>query len=98
MEKNDKKFYLAITDQSFFNLKNLLVKFNFSCRNLIGIVLLSVTAAGTVLMLILRPTPWAEEESELKKAPLQALKDSAKLFLHKETHTIQTYNKKVKFS
>ena len=37
-------------------------------------------------MLILRPTPWAEEEGELKKAPLQALKDSAKLFLHKETH------------
>jgi len=53
-------------------------------RNLVGIVLLSVTAAGTVLMLVLRPTPWAETEGEPKKSPIQALKDSAKFLLTKD--------------
>ena len=56
-------------------------------RNLVGIVLLSVTAAGTVLMLVLRPTPWAETEGEPKKSPIQALKDSAKFLLTKESIT-----------
>lgn len=50
-------------------------------RNLVGIVLLSVTGAGILLMLLLRPTPWADATTN--RNPLTALKDSFNLFLTK---------------
>ena len=53
-----------------------------SVRSTVGLVLLSVTIAGTLMAALLRPTPWATEESA-SKSSLAAPKNSLNLFLTK---------------
>jgi ABC-type uncharacterized transport system permease subunit len=46
-------------------------------------VLLTVTAVGTALLVVLRPTVWAADDRTATETPLQALQNSARLFLTK---------------
>ena len=52
-------------------------------RTIVGIVLLSMTIAGTLTALFLRPTPWVSTQSS-NESPASALKNSASLFLTKD--------------
>lgn len=91
MARNSGIFWAMSISSSFIG--NIFVFFMFSrsgteyideaTRNTVGIVLLCVTVAGTCLMFFLRPTPWAESTTSAK-GPLEALKDSAKLFVTKD--------------
>ena len=89
ISRNSGIFWAMSISSSFIG--NTFVYFQFQgketidtgTRNLVGIVLLCVTAAGALLMLALRPTTWAESAAT-NKGPLQALKDSAKLFLTRD--------------
>ena len=45
-----------------------------------GIVLLSVTALGVVLLLALRPTVWAADDRTATVSPATALANSGRLF------------------
>ena len=49
-------------------------------RNLVGIVLLCVTALGAFLLLALRPTVWAANDRTATVSPLNALLNSGRLF------------------
>ena len=51
-------------------------------RTLVVTALMCMATAGTLVVTTLRPTPWTEHEA--KKSPLQALKDSFKLFFKKD--------------
>ena len=79
---------------------NIFVYFQFrgkdtiddSTRNIVGIVLLSVTGVGILTMFLLKRPPSATDESgdqsqqqqDAPKSPAQALRDSWKLFLTKD--------------
>ncbi len=79
---------------------NIFVYFQFrgkdtiddSTRNIVGIVLLSVTGVGILTMFLLKRPPSAAEESgdqsrqqqDAPKSPAQALRDSWQLFLTKD--------------
>jgi len=49
-----------------------------STKNVLAIILTSVSGAGALLMLFFRPTPWAEKA---KVSMVDTLKDSGKLFI-----------------
>jgi len=55
-----------------------------SVRTTVGVVLLSITGAGVLLMLLLRPTPWATDISVTNESPASALRNSFKLFMTKD--------------
>ena len=54
-----------------------------STRNTVGIVLLSVTCAGIVVMFLLRRAPTTGGGAEENQSPTKALRDSFRLFLTK---------------
>ena len=43
-------------------------------RNMVGGVLLAVAGVGTLLMLLIRPMPWAAEDTSVTDSPTQALR------------------------
>ena len=51
-------------------------------RTMVVTVLMCMATAGTFVVTFLRPTPWTQHEA--KKSPLQALKDSFKLFFKQD--------------
>jgi len=55
-----------------------------SVRTTVGVVLLSITAAGVLTMLLLRPTPWARDTIASNESPAAALRSSWKLFMTKD--------------
>ena len=87
VDRNSGIFWAIFVSSNFIG--NLFVYFQFQgkedidgeTRNLVGIVLLCVASAGTLLMFILRPTPWVDGEGQVRKSPLEALKASARLFI-----------------
>ena len=91
MSRNSGIFWAMSISSSFIG--NIFVFFMFSrsgtndiddeTRNIVGIVLLCVTIAGTCLMLLLRPTPWADTTTSAN-GPKKALVDSAKLFVTRD--------------
>ena len=54
-----------------------------SVRTTVGAVLLSLTLAGVGLMLLLRPTPWADTAAAVE-SPAAALRSSGRLMLTRE--------------
>lgn len=54
-----------------------------SVRTTVGAVLLSLTLAGVGLMLLLRPTPWADTAAAVE-SPAAALRSSGRLILTRE--------------
>ena len=87
VDRNSGIFWAIFVSSNFIG--NLFVYFQFQgkedidgeTRNLVGTVLLCVASAGTLLMFILRPTPWVESEGQVRKSPIEALKASAGLFI-----------------
>lgn len=55
-----------------------------SVRTTVGVVLLSITAAGVLFMFLLRGTPWARDTAASNESPTSALRSSGKLFLTKD--------------
>jgi len=55
-----------------------------SVRTTVGVVLLSITGAGVLVMLLLRPTPWARDIVASNDSPTAALRSSGKLFMTKD--------------
>jgi len=55
-----------------------------SVRTTVGVVLLSITGAGVLTMLVLRPTPWARDRTASNESPTTALRSSGRLFLTKD--------------
>jgi len=53
-------------------------------RTTVGAVLLTVTLAGVLTMLLLRPTPWARDIGVDQEGPSAVLKASGRLFITKE--------------
>ena len=51
-------------------------------RTIVGAVLLGVTVAGTLAMLLLRPTPWVT--SQATESPVEALRAAGRFFLTRE--------------
>jgi len=55
-----------------------------SVRTTVGIVLLSITGAGVLVMLLLRPTPWVTDIITRNESPTEALRNSGRLFITKD--------------
>lgn len=55
-----------------------------SVRTTVGIVLLSITGAGVLVMLLLRPTPWVSDNVARNESPTEALRNSGRLFMTKD--------------
>merc|ERR1719220_1320456 len=55
-----------------------------SVRTTVGIVLLSITGAGVLVMLLLRPTPWVSDNVASNESPTEALRNSGRLFMTKD--------------
>ena len=55
-----------------------------SVRTTVGIVLLSITGAGVLVMFLLRPTPWVTDIITRNESPTEALRNSGRLFITKD--------------
>jgi len=55
-----------------------------SVRTTVGVVLLSITGAGVLVMLLLRPTPWARDIVASNESPTEALRNSGRLFMTRD--------------
>ena len=53
-------------------------------RTMVGVVLLSITAAGVLAMLLLKKSPWVPEASPETESPAQAFKAAGRFFMTRE--------------